>query len=271
MSRLLYKDGFGRIRPFDVSDVEPHENPAADLARYVDFVKTSGIDDGKSTPTLEYERSELWRKLSPSEQRDAVNQLQRWARSSGRQTTLVERGRGRARVGLVRNGDAVDAGDAEDAIEMYKRFQRLEPTDIGDFDPKMKFPAKVRKLGKALWVTYRSKKVDPETLKKPKGALDYIHEHEAGVETYDLQGDADCDVPGFIRNTTALCLLGELLGFAWKEKGDDADHEAKSSSPRPELYTIPSGKALVVVQDKREILALMWGGGLGVEGRGIVG
>ncbi len=157
-----------------------------------------------------------------------------------------------------------------DAVEMYTRFHRLEPTDIGEFAASMEFPARVRKLGKATWVTYRSGKVDPETLKKPHGTLDYIHEHDAGVETFDLQGKADTDVPSFIRKTEALCRLGELLGFGWKD-GEDVEREAESKTPLPVLYTIPSGKALVVVQDMREILAIMWGGGLGVEGRGIVG
>jgi len=39
----------------------------------------------------------------------------------------------------------------------------------------------------------------------------------------------------------------------------------------PELYTIPAGTALLVVEDKRHVAAIIWGGALGVECRGIVG
>jgi hypothetical protein len=67
-----------------------------------------------------------------------------------------------------------------------------------------------------------------------------------------------------------LTLLGQCLGFAYYDPESDQEIEAKVTQPFPELYSIPSGKALLVIQSKRTVLALIWGGRLGVEARGIV-
>jgi hypothetical protein len=76
-------------------------------------------------------------------------------------------------------------------------------------------------------------------------------------------------VPAFIRDADSLVLLGDCLGFTYENEYGEAI-EASATNPLPELYTIPSGRALVVVQSKRTVLALLWGGKLGVEARGIV-
>ena len=77
-------------------------------------------------------------------------------------------------------------------------------------------------------------------------------------------------MPARIRNAETLTALGLCcLGFSY-DSGDGVV-EAKVTKPYPELYTIPSGHALIVVQAKRKVLALIWGGKLRVERRGIVG
>lgn len=160
--------------------------------------------------------------------------------------------------------------DRERAVEKYEEFNRYEPKKVGDFPGSFKIPARVHRVGDAKWVTYRSGKVDPASLRLPKKAVDYIHEHDAGVSLYVPTGELDTDVPSWLTDCHALVKLGTCLGYGFVHESG-AESEGQARSPYPELYTTPDGHALVVVQDKQKILAMMWGGSLGVEGRGIVG
>lgn len=164
------------------------------------------------------------------------------------------------------------------AVDKYREFHRFDPKDIGPFEPDFSIPDEVVCVGRSLEVLYRSGKVDPETMRKPRRPLSYIHDHEAGVFTHlpawllpVPNDDVELvEVPYWIREAPALTLLGQCLGFAYQpEDGDRVD--AEGTRPLPELYCTPDGRALLVVQDKREVLALVWGGTLGVEARGIVG
>jgi hypothetical protein len=67
--------------------------------------------------------------------------------------------------------------------------------------------------------------------------------------------------------------LGKCLGYDFRDPKypDDDPIQAVAQDPLPELYCIPSGKVLLVVQDKRQLLAAIWGGALGVFARGIDG
>lgn len=161
--------------------------------------------------------------------------------------------------------------EVEQAVAIYEGFHRYSPRKIGEFHPSFKLPSRVNKQGPAVDVLYRSGKVDPETLKKPRKPLDYIHEHDSkGVTLYLPRGPGPTiETPAWIRNATALSRLGLCLGFKFKRDGQVV--EAKAKAPLPELYTTANGKALVVVQDKRDVLAIVWGGKLDVEPRGIVG
>lgn len=155
------------------------------------------------------------------------------------------------------------------ALKMYETFNGYQPKKIGVFPASFTIPSSAALAGDAVEVLYRSSKLDPVTGAKPKRPVDYIHDHDAGVKVYrtDLD-DEGTRVPLFITDTRELVLLGECLGLAYRV-GDD-ETEMQVAKPYPELYTIPSGKALVVVQDKRRVVALIWGGRLGVEARGIV-
>jgi len=163
-------------------------------------------------------------------------------------------------------GDEIDI-----AVAIYEGFHRFAPRKVGEFHPSMKIPSRVNKQGPAVDVLYRSNKTDPETLKKPRKPIDYIHEHDSkGVFTYLPRGPGELvETPHWIRDAKALCRLGHCLGFKFKRDGKIV--EAKGKKPLPELYCTANGKALVVVQDKRDVLALVWGGKLDVEPRGIVG
>lgn len=160
------------------------------------------------------------------------------------------------------------------ALDMYRSFWRLEPDDVGDFPASFKIPREAILVGDAVHVMYRSGKVDPSTLKQPRNPVDYIHEHDAGVKCYKVGARASegpvKPVPQWIQNTKQLVLLGECIGFAYNDGDEDFDTEAGVSKPYPELYTTPNGRALVVVQGRRRVVALVWGGKLGVEPRGIV-
>ena len=160
------------------------------------------------------------------------------------------------------------------AIEKYIDFHQYEPRNIGEFPKSFFIPPEIVCVGTAQHVMYRSGKKDPETLIKPKKPLNYIHEHKAGVKLYRADKNAEGaykKVPGWIQETQALALLGECLGFCYEDyEGNEV--EAEMRTPRPELYAVPPhGKALIVIQNKRKVLAMMWGGQLVVEARGIVG
>lgn len=168
--------------------------------------------------------------------------------------------------------DMEESPSYREAIEKYREFHRLDPKKVGRFPPGFKIPRSIYKAGCSKWVTYRSNKVDPETLLRPRKPINYIHEHDAGVVTYvtDPQGGHDAvDVPQEFRGYGALVLLGFCLGFAFEHDGEEQEVEGRS--PLPELYTVPSGKCLIVIQSKRDVLAMMWGGALGVFARGIDG
>jgi hypothetical protein len=162
---------------------------------------------------------------------------------------------------------------AGEAIAKYKEFHRYDPKQIGWFPDAFRIPTRMYRAGRARWVTYRSGKVDPATLRKPPRPVNYIHEHDAGVVCYVARShdhEESTDVPARFCEVPALTKLGACLGFCF-EDADGQKCEAKSVSPYPDLYTTPDGKCLLVIQSKRSVLAMIWGGGLGVFGRGIDG
>lgn len=154
--------------------------------------------------------------------------------------------------------------DTEAAIDKYNEFHRYDPREVVEID--LVIPRRVRELGAAKHVLYRSAKVDPDTLKKPKRPVDYIHEHDPGVTAYACDGRADCDVPDEFTEVGAVVVLGKCLGFALED-----GTEAEGTDPLPDLCCTPDGRCLLVVQGKKRVLAMMWGGDLGVFARGIDG
>jgi hypothetical protein len=160
--------------------------------------------------------------------------------------------------------------DRDEAIDTFERFHRFTPMKVGAFGKGFTIPSQVRRAGAGCWVTYRSDKVDPATLKKPRAPVDYIHEFDAGVNIYLAEGQgAITQVPGEFVEADALTKLGTCLGFCF-ESGSKKT-EAESTAPMPELYAVPSGKCLLVIQSKRQVIAMIWGGALGVFARGIDG
>lgn len=173
----------------------------------------------------------------------------------------------------------------KEATDKYEEFHRYKPVEIGEFGKRFEIPRSMLRAGTAKWTTYRSSKVDPSTLEKPRRPVNYIHEHEAGVMVYLPINNANADlldnvatsvtVPSEFRKVDALVKLGDSLGYCFvlpnTANDDDDEVEAEATAPLPELYCTPDGKCLLVIQDKSEVLAMIWGGGLGVFARGIDG
>lgn len=163
---------------------------------------------------------------------------------------------------------------ARSATRMYVGFHQHDPRKVGDFHRELVIPDTAMCVGDAVNVLYRSDKLNPTT-GQDEGWIDYIHDHKNGVKVYrcdraaeSLELAVERTVPSWLRNVRELTWLGDCLGFAYHD--GDREHEARGTKPLPELYTTPSGKALLVIQGKRRLLALVWGGKLGVEPRGIV-
>jgi hypothetical protein len=170
------------------------------------------------------------------------------------------------------------------AVDKYVEFHRFGPRQIGKFPESFQIPTRMYRAGTSKWVTYESSKVDPETLVRPHRPISYIHEHDAGVTTYlTTAGGLDLDlerieVPAAFRTPQALTRLGICLGFCFVDPAGNK-REASGTRPLPVLYTVPSGKCLLVLDLHRErgrihdveVIAMMWGGGLGVFARGIDG
>jgi len=167
-----------------------------------------------------------------------------------------------------------DTIESEAALEKYLEFHRYGAKHLDTVD--IKIPEFVYKGGKGIWVTYRSSKVDPSTLVRPKKPVDYIHEFNAGVTVYRTDAGAGRErvaVPAEFRQVGALVKLGMCLGFSYK--GPEGAVEAQSSRPMPELACCINergeSKCLYVIQGRERVLAMIWGGALGVFARGIDG
>ena len=164
--------------------------------------------------------------------------------------------------------------EARDAVAKYREFHRYDPKKIGVFPDSFRIPDHMYRAGKADFVTYRSRKVDPETLRRPRNPVNYIHHHDSGVVCYlPRAADADgeqVDVPVRFRKAPALTRLGDCLGFCFEDL-DGEKCEVESRDPKPDLYTTPDGECLLVIQSRKTVLAMMWGGALGVFARGIDG
>lgn len=156
------------------------------------------------------------------------------------------------------------------AIDKYVEFHQFDPYEIGEFARGFQIPHDVTLVGAGRYVLYSSDKLNPST-GEDEGFIDYIHEHKPGVRVYrpGVPGRSR-RVPGYIRDVSELVLLGECMGFGYDD-GDGNEVAAEPDAALTELYAIPSGKALIVVENKRCVCALIWGGKLGVEARGIVG
>jgi hypothetical protein len=157
------------------------------------------------------------------------------------------------------------------AEKLFADFHGYEPEEISQFPDSFFIPEYAAFAGPAMYVLYLSAKCDPVTMKKPTKPVNYIHEHEEGVKVYIVDSDEGPErkVPKYIHSADALTFLGVCTGFGYSEE-DGSEVEA-TCTKNVGLYAIPSGKGLLVIEGKRKVAALIWGGKLNVEPRGIVG
>jgi hypothetical protein len=155
------------------------------------------------------------------------------------------------------------------AEKLYEDFHKYNPREVGKFPRSFQIPTSIELAGPALYVLYQSPKCDPITYKKPKKPINYIHEHKDGVKVYLAGGDGPIrKVPKRVSEVTSLTRLGKFLGLGFLDGDEEVAMEA---SGKVDLYAIPSGKSLLVIENRRNVLAMIWGGKLRVEPRGIVG
>lgn len=162
--------------------------------------------------------------------------------------------------------------DTKEAERLYKIFYQFEPRKVGAFASGFSIPRRATHVGEAKTMYYTSDKLNPTT-GEDEGAQRYYHPHEGDV--YMLVTDKGAqghvvEVPRWIHGVDSLVLLGQCDGFEYEDFDGDLQ-EAQATGRKPEWYCIPSGKALLVVQDKKKVLAIVYGGSLDVEWRGVVG
>lgn len=158
------------------------------------------------------------------------------------------------------------------AEKLYQEFHKYEPSRVDALHGSFYIPEAATCVGPALYVLYKSSKLDPFTYAEPEGgSIDYIHEHKKSVNVYLPGSDAGPTrkVPQRICGVSELTFLGKCLGFGYTD--EDGDEVEATCSGKIELCAIPSGKALLVIENRRKVLALIWGGTLGVKPQGIVG
>jgi hypothetical protein len=126
---------------------------------------------------------------------------------------------------------------------------------------------------------YTSDKLNPTT-GKDEGKVQYYHDHGKGDEAprlylsdrfADDEGGELRAIPQWIRADDAtLCLIGQGDGIDFKNfEGEKIEY--RSTRPYPKWWATSNGKALLLIQGDREVLAIIWGGRLRVEPRGVVG
>lgn len=163
-----------------------------------------------------------------------------------------------------KNPGSLEPHDLKRAISKWEEFHDLDHETVGKFRVSS-MPKTVTVVGDMTWVLYASTKW---TGKREN----YIHDHEAGVKCGRTDSDAEgktVKVPKWIQETKTLVFLGDCLGFAY-EDDEGEEIEAATKRPYPGLYCTPDGKCLVVVENKSRVAAVIWGGWLDVEDRGIV-
>ena len=152
------------------------------------------------------------------------------------------------------------------AVEIFEDFHDFDVRDVGTFAAGVRIPPRVFLAGKCQWVTYRSDKWG-------KGTYDYVHDitsfPKVRVGLVQRATDKTVKLPARIQNAETLTFIGKALGFGYVA-GDGEEVEAKPKRGY-EWYWSTEGKALILIASKRRVHAVVWGGGLNVTRRGIVG
>lgn len=156
--------------------------------------------------------------------------------------------------------------DLRPAVEVFEKFNDFDISDVHAFSGSLKIPGTVEVVGKATQILYKSKKWSD-------GSHGYYHEIESyprvRVGVTQRGTGRETKLPQRIINTETLTQIGERsLGYEY-EAEDGEKYEV--NPPRSVWYWSVRGRALLLIQDKRKLLAVVWGGDLDVRPEGIVG
>lgn len=170
---------------------------------------------------------------------------------------------------MARRKNAVEDAppSARSGIAGFARFHNFDPKRV-EYSSLANIPKTICVVGYCEWVTYRSDKWR-------EGTHDYIHEITSYPKVVvGVVGSTDGQirkVPKRIQNTRSVSLIGKCLG--WGHMGIDGDGEGQEARPRGnyEWWWSSPGKALIVTHNRRKVVAIVWGGELNMEARGIVG
>jgi hypothetical protein len=150
--------------------------------------------------------------------------------------------------------------DANSGLKKFKEFHQMEPKKVGPLS-NFKMPTSLVCAGTMTWIYYSSTKWG-------KGRYDYKHEHESGVKLYvndNIEGSQHA-TPQWICKLDTIWKLGACIGYEFIDK----DNTKVSATCRGcTLWAAPNGKALLIL-DGNKVHAIIYGGKLGVEARGIV-
>lgn len=151
--------------------------------------------------------------------------------------------------------------DIERAAKKFAEFHDRDPETVQAFRiPRL--PKKIPLAGEAEFMSYRSDKWGEKA--------DYWHDHEAGVKCGIVEAKGPyVTLPVSLRETDTLVRLGYCLGFGFIDHNGDLI-EAKVRTPYPELFCTPDGRSLIVIESKKTLIAVIWGGHLDVRAAGIV-
>jgi hypothetical protein len=151
------------------------------------------------------------------------------------------------------------------AIKTFEGFNEYPSKGASKFAREIVIPERMPSPGPCRWVTYRSDKWN-------NGTHDYIHTITSYPRVKCAMAGENYEtvkVPAKVRNATTLTQVGlRALGFAFEY--DDDEYEA-SVPAGTEWFWSQTARALYLIQNKRKLIAVIWGGKLNVEPRGIVG
>lgn len=151
------------------------------------------------------------------------------------------------------------------AAETFEGFNEYEAKGAYRFAKEIVVPDRIPIAGPCKWVTYKSDKWND-------GTHDYIHtitsypRVKCGLLGYDYPTKI---VPAKVRDVTTVTQIGlRALGFAFERDGEEFEAKLPTGT---EWFWSQTGRSLYLIQKKRKLVAVIWGGELNIEPRGIVG
>lgn len=160
------------------------------------------------------------------------------------------------------------------AIAAFRRFHSRDWRGEGDFHADFDIPAQMTCAGHMLDTAYESDKLNPST-GEDEGWIAYNHKHDKNVMIAVPTRRSDqhmVAVPDWIRRETELVWLGTCLELKYQELETGRTAMLEGTNPKPDIFFTPKAgrAALLVVQSKRRLMAIIWGGKMQVQRRGIV-